>query len=634
MEETTFWILVGIGLYWSYCIYWGIKGYLRAKSTAGYYIAGRTLPIWLFVLAATATSFSGWTYIGHPGTIYHAGLAYAFAGLYAITIPFTGVLFLKRQWILGRRYGFVTPPEMYRKIFDSKALGFAVILIAALYSIFYLAVQLMASGLLFCILTNGFIPYFAGAVALSLVLVFYVSMGGLRSVAWVDALQFFLLVIGITVIGIGAINAVGGIDGFLEGLKKLDPYYTQGHGVMLLNKNWKDPATGLPMWTGVMMLTYMFALAGIQCSPAFTMWGFSNRDPSGMPWQQVVGSSLIVGFILVFFSTIQGMTGLELRDVIGNEAYTKAGLESLIKGAGGKGKSSDALVPRLMLDFLPLPLLVLVAIGGLAAMQSTGAPYISSFAAIFSREIVVPYLRKKGVEIKESTEIWIARGLALVVVFLAFAVAYFRPDIMVMLGGLAVSYAFQLFIALFAMCYLRNTFTGKGITAGVYAGIIAVTLTYGGIPLIGDIFPEINKILANYKYPLSIHCCGWGIIANLITTAVVSAFTEQSEEERRMRNEIHDYFAEVDYPSESGKKWRNFVKFFAPFWWVMTFVGAPIFANGYWFGIPAQWCWIIIWWILGVFMMWAMAWKAELSTMPKKEVVPIDEEAAKTITEE
>ena len=644
IEDRTFWILTGIGLYWIYCIFWGVKGYLKAKTSSGYFIAGRGLPIWLFVLAATATSFSGWTYVGHPGTIFNSGIAYAYAGLYAITIPFTGVLFLKRQWILGKRYGFITPPEMYRRVFDSKWLGYSVVLVATLYSIFYLAVQLMASGLLFSVLTNGFVPFFVGAVALSLVLVFYVSMGGLRSVAYVDAMQFFLLAAGIIIIGYGAISAFGGMDGFMDGLKQIDPFYTEGHGTILLQQNWKkfipslgDEGKTMGMWTGVMMFSYMLALAGIQCSPAFTMWGFSNKSPKGMAWQQVVGSTLIIGVILVIFSTIQGLSGVMLRDVVGQDLngdgvldYSATGLSNLITGSGGSGGSSDALVPKLMLDFLPLPLLVLVSVGGLAAMQSTGAPYISSFAAIFSREIISPYLRKGGKTIEESTEIWIARGLSLVVVAMAFSVAFFRPDLMVMLGGLAVSYAFQLFIALFAMSYLRNTFTGKGITAGVFAGLLAVTLTYGSFPVVGDIFPAVNEFLGQYQYPLSIHCCGWGILATILVTVIVSAMTEQTEEEKRMRNEIHDYFDEVDKPSPSGQKWRNFVKFYAPFWWIGAFIGAPIFAKGFWFGIPAQWVWLFVWWAIGLFMMWAMAWGAEMSTMPKKDVVPIDAEAAMT----
>jgi len=45
----------------------GIRGAQLAKTASDYFISGRKLPMWVFVLAATATSFSGWTFMGHPG---------------------------------------------------------------------------------------------------------------------------------------------------------------------------------------------------------------------------------------------------------------------------------------------------------------------------------------------------------------------------------------------------------------------------------------------------------------------------------------------------------------------------------------------------------------------------------------
>ena len=96
--EKLVWLLVFTIGYWSYCIFWGIKGARQTKTASDYFIAGRGIGLWVFVLAATATSFSGWTFVGHPGTIYNVGLPYAFASFYAITIPLTGVLFLKRRW--------------------------------------------------------------------------------------------------------------------------------------------------------------------------------------------------------------------------------------------------------------------------------------------------------------------------------------------------------------------------------------------------------------------------------------------------------------------------------------------------------------------------------------------------------
>jgi Na+/proline symporter len=94
LETTTYWLFAFVLAYWAYCIFWGIKGARTAKTASDYFIAGRTIPIWVFVLAATATSFSGWTFMGHPGLVYRDGFQYAYASFYAITIPFTGVMFV------------------------------------------------------------------------------------------------------------------------------------------------------------------------------------------------------------------------------------------------------------------------------------------------------------------------------------------------------------------------------------------------------------------------------------------------------------------------------------------------------------------------------------------------------------
>jgi len=49
--------------------------------------------------------------------------------------------------------------------------------------------------------------------------------------------------------------------------------------------------------------------------------------------------------------------------------------------------------------------------------------------------------------------------------------------------------------------------------------------------------------------------------------------------------------------------------------------GAPNAGYEAWtFGIPSIWAWQIIWWILGVFMMWFLAYKMEMSTVPDREI--------------
>ncbi len=140
MAPKVIWLFVFVALYWTYCIFWGIKCAMAAKTATDYFIAGRRLSMWVFILAATATSFSGWTFMGHPGLVYRDGFQYAYASFYTITIPFTGVMFLKRQWILGKRFGYVTPGEMLSDYFQGDAIRILTVMVALLFSIPYLGV--------------------------------------------------------------------------------------------------------------------------------------------------------------------------------------------------------------------------------------------------------------------------------------------------------------------------------------------------------------------------------------------------------------------------------------------------------------------------------------------------------------
>ena len=103
-------------------------------------------------------------------------------------------IFLKRQWILGKRFGFVTPGEMLGTYFQGDFIRILTVIVALLYSIPYLGVQLGASGYLFNVITvtegfpDGMFTQNVGMWILSIVVFIYVASGGLRAVAYVDTL--------------------------------------------------------------------------------------------------------------------------------------------------------------------------------------------------------------------------------------------------------------------------------------------------------------------------------------------------------------------------------------------------------------------------------------------------------------
>ena len=136
MEPRT-WVFLLLGIYIIYCFWWGLRGFFTEKTASGYGIAGRSIPFIAFLMAATAASFSGWTFVGHPGLIWKVGLVYAYASFYVLTIPITGAFFAKRNWLMGKRYGFITPGDMFAYYYNNELVRWLTVLAALLYSIFY-----------------------------------------------------------------------------------------------------------------------------------------------------------------------------------------------------------------------------------------------------------------------------------------------------------------------------------------------------------------------------------------------------------------------------------------------------------------------------------------------------------------
>jgi len=258
MSGTT-WVYIMLGIYIIYCFYWGLKGYFTEKTAAGYAVAGRSIPFIAFLMAATAASFSGWTFIGHPGLIWRDGLAYAFASFYVLTIPITGTFFSKRTWLLGKRYGFITPGDMYAYYFNNELVRWLVVVTAFLYAMFYSAVQLMASAALFHVIAG--VPVTFGAIFMAFIVWFYVVTGGLKASTWVGVIQFVLLVGGIILLGYYVItsDAIGGWAAFSQKANALDAKLLK---VPRLINFGLGGASGESAWTAVMVLTYMFALMG------------------------------------------------------------------------------------------------------------------------------------------------------------------------------------------------------------------------------------------------------------------------------------------------------------------------------------------------------------------------------------
>ena len=583
MSGTT-WVYIMLGLYIVYCFYWGLKGYFTEKTAAGYAVAGRSIPFIAFLMAATAASFSGWTFIGHPGLIWRDGLAYAFASFYVLTIPITGAFFAKRNWLLGKRYGFITPGDMFAYYYNNEAVRWLVVLTAFLYSMFYSGLQLIAAASLFHWVAG--VPHTFGLIFMAFIVWFYVVSGGLRASTWVGVLQFLLLVGGIVLLGYFVItsDAIGGWGAFTQKVAALEKHYLEVPSLI----NWG--IGGGPPWTAVMVLTYMFALMGIQSSPAFILWNFGMKSPKPLAWQQVFMSTFVVGLALFFFTAFQGMGARILN----------------IQGVLDIPTNAD-VVPILMTKFLPGPVLGLVFLGAIAAIHSTAAPYIGTGGTILLRDVYWRYVRKQ--EAGHAEQIWVNRLLATLVTVAAVVVSLTARDAIVLIGGFATAFGFIMYLMLLGV-HWGWRFPGVGAALGTAGGIVACFLTY-----------------YVWRYPLSMHTAFWGLF-----TAVVIAFLcrglgmKDKEETIKRQKEVRAYLNDIDGPSESGRKWRKAMKIIVPVWYFFAIGPACILGNNAFSfaGFFPLWAWQIFWWILGIVMMWALCFKAEMATTSDEQIERAD----------
>ncbi len=573
------WVYVLLGLYIVYCFWWGLKGFFTEKKASGYAIAGRSIPFIAFLMAATAASFSGWTFIGHPGLIWSAGLVYAYASFYVLTIPITGAFFAKRNWLMGKRYGFITPGDMFAYYYNNEAVRWLTVIAAFLYSIFYSGLQLIAAAKLFYWVAG--VPQTFGLIFMAFIVWFYVVTGGLKASTWVGVLQFLLLVGGIILLGFYTIRSplFGGWTGFVASMNGLEDKYMKVPGLIHIG-------LGTGGWTAVMILTYMFALMGIQSSPAFTLWNFGIKSPKPLAWQQVFMSTFVVGLALFFFTAFQGI-----------------GARILMAAGELAPKVDGDVVPMLMTKFLPGPVLGLVFLGAIAAIHSTAAPYIGTGGTIIQRDVWWRYVRKQSGS--HSEQIWTNRIFATILAAAAVIVSLTSTDAIVMIGGFATAFGTIMYLCLLGV-HWGFRFPSIGVVLGLLAAIAACFLTY-----------------YVWKYPLSIHTAGWGIFVGLAVAYLCRGLgMKDSQETIDRQKEVREWLDSIDGPSESGKVWRSRMKILVPLWYLMALGPGVLIGNtAFSFcGFPPIWAWQIVWWIIGIVMMWALCFKAEMSTTNDEQI--------------
>jgi Na+/proline symporter len=625
-------LIIFIGLFWFYCLYWAFKNQKRITTPVDFFIHERRLPGWVFIIVATGITFSGWIFFVHPSLIFMNGMPYSMTSLCAIGIPLLGIVFLKRQWMLSKKYGFVTPSEMMGVYFKSEFIRILIVIITLGFAIPFIAMQLSLGGILISILSDDIVGAGSASFLIGCVIVFYLSISGIKSVVYIDTIQFLFVIFGVVSVGFITLDLVGGWDLLNESLSRIsnikknlfnlkESYssYLAIPGTTKLAEILDKKIFYSGIWTSSMILTFVFALTGIQMSPNFLMLVFSSKEVKPFAAQQVWFSAFLIGLIFIFFTIIIGVGSnlLGANNII-NESGNN--ISRILPSVIFPNKI-ESLVPHLINtigEYSPL-FFGLLALCAIASVQSTSYFYLSS-SAIVARDIVKRFFFKN---MNNEKQIFSSRILLGLFFIISLTLSIQSLEIILSVGILSLSIACQMFVPLIAICYFP-WLTKQGVGSGIVVGIIAVLSTdIVGQTLFGD-FITWNK------WPLTIHSSVWGVLFNLIASISIS-FITQNTKETNHRQKFHDFID--DYKSHSII--RRSLK---PSAWIVvvtwiffalgpgSIIGNNIFGKpsdieSWSFGTPSIWIWEIISWILGIILVWFLAVKMEMSTSPEKNII-------------
>ncbi len=199
----------------------------RDQSPADHFLAGRELGVFVLFLTLYATAYSGNSLLGYPGEAYRRGFAWVMSVGFMMSIIVAFHLLAPALRPVAVRHGFVTPGDWVRHRFAGEPgegalrLGVAVLMTLALAN--FLLAQLKAMGELATQVTGGLVSYEWGVVGLALLILFYETRGGMRAVAWTDAAQGILMLVGLAALLVWVLGETGGLGGLTQEVARVRP---------------------------------------------------------------------------------------------------------------------------------------------------------------------------------------------------------------------------------------------------------------------------------------------------------------------------------------------------------------------------------------------------------------------------
>lgn len=208
-----------IVLFFAATIYIGFYCRKKSVTSSDFVLGGRTVGPWLSAFAYGTSYFSAVVFIGYAGSF---GWSFGVASLW-IGIG-NAVIGSAAAWgILGRKTRIMTQaldsstmPDFFEKRFNSPALKIAASIIIFIFLIPYTAALYNGLSYLFGVAFSAKVPFWAWILIISVATGIYVIAGGLMSTAVNSFVQGIIMLVGIVLVVVFALNLNGGLMESLE----------------------------------------------------------------------------------------------------------------------------------------------------------------------------------------------------------------------------------------------------------------------------------------------------------------------------------------------------------------------------------------------------------------------------------
>jgi solute:Na+ symporter, SSS family len=386
----------------------------RSRNTAAdYFLASRNLG-WLVVGASIFASNIGSEHlVGLAGAGATSGVALAHYELHAWCLLVLGWVMVP-FYIRSRVY---TMPEFLERRFSPTARWLLSLISLVAYVLTKIAVGIFAGGVVFATLipelqiqigATTFNSFWVGSVLVVVLTGLYTVFGGMRTVAYTEALQTFILVIGSLLLTLFGLRALGGWGALRDALEP-----------ELFNL-WKPiipdglQATWAPVKESTRIAWYFnqnYPWPGmLLCAPIIGLWYWCTdqyivQRALGAPDEREARRGTIFAAFLkllpVFIFIIPGMIALALA-----RTGRYGGLNVLVDANGHVvPQAAQAAFPLLVQTVMPAGVRGLVVAGLLAALMSSLAGAFNASSTLFTMD----FYRKLHPRASEQQLVWIGR---------------------------------------------------------------------------------------------------------------------------------------------------------------------------------------------------------------------------------